>query len=236
VNFPPWRRRSGGGGGRLCAATLRAAATWRSGYAAACKAVYTGSIPVVAYRSACNKRFCSKQSGQVASPNRCKFAAALRFPGASLSGGCLLVEGVWVELSVFGQREAAAQVLREALAATDLQRPEGQEVLAQYLTAHRFNVSLWLEAQALLAPMLEAARQGRTPDHPGVGAHVVLELALSGAPATVVRSLAEQVSSAPAAVDPAALGMVMGMLVQALCMIDELDAAARIAGLALGAA
>ncbi len=31
-------------------ATLRygLAATWRSGYAAACKAVYTGSIPVVA--------------------------------------------------------------------------------------------------------------------------------------------------------------------------------------------
>lgn len=32
------------------AATLRSAlATWRSGYAAACKAVYTGSIPVVAF-------------------------------------------------------------------------------------------------------------------------------------------------------------------------------------------
>ena len=31
------------------AATLRPAATWRSGYAAACKAVYTGSIPVVAF-------------------------------------------------------------------------------------------------------------------------------------------------------------------------------------------
>jgi hypothetical protein len=28
-------------------------ATWRSGYAAACKAVYTGSIPVVALRNAC---------------------------------------------------------------------------------------------------------------------------------------------------------------------------------------
>ncbi len=32
--------------------TLRSPrATWRSGYAAACKAVYTGSIPVVAFRS-----------------------------------------------------------------------------------------------------------------------------------------------------------------------------------------
>jgi hypothetical protein len=27
-------------------------ATWRSGYAAACKAVYTGSIPVVALKNA----------------------------------------------------------------------------------------------------------------------------------------------------------------------------------------
>ena len=26
-------------------------ATWRSGYAAACKAVYTGSIPVVAFKN-----------------------------------------------------------------------------------------------------------------------------------------------------------------------------------------
>jgi hypothetical protein len=33
-----------GGGRYACTAT----ATWRSGYAAACKAVYTGSIPVVA--------------------------------------------------------------------------------------------------------------------------------------------------------------------------------------------
>jgi hypothetical protein len=28
-------------------------ATWRSGYAAACKAVYTGSIPVVAFGRVC---------------------------------------------------------------------------------------------------------------------------------------------------------------------------------------
>ncbi len=32
---------------------LQIMATWRSGYAAACKAVYTGSIPVVALRNAC---------------------------------------------------------------------------------------------------------------------------------------------------------------------------------------
>jgi hypothetical protein len=33
---------------QLARTTLGAPATWRSGYAAACKAVYTGSIPVVA--------------------------------------------------------------------------------------------------------------------------------------------------------------------------------------------
>ena len=32
----------------VAALPLAVAATWRSGYAAACKAVYTGSIPVVA--------------------------------------------------------------------------------------------------------------------------------------------------------------------------------------------
>ena len=38
---------------------MRLWATWRSGYAAACKAVYTGSIPVVAFlgREACPARY-----------------------------------------------------------------------------------------------------------------------------------------------------------------------------------
>jgi hypothetical protein len=49
-----------------------------------------------------------RSAWMVASPDRCKFAAALRFPGASLSGGCLLVEGVWVELSVFDSVEVLA--------------------------------------------------------------------------------------------------------------------------------
>ena len=39
-------------------------ATWRSGYAAACKAVYTGSIPVVAFeKRPYFGRFCLKASG-----------------------------------------------------------------------------------------------------------------------------------------------------------------------------
>ena len=49
----------------------------------------------------------------VASPNCCKFVAALRFPGASLSGGRFLVEGVWVELSVFDSVEVLAVDLGE---------------------------------------------------------------------------------------------------------------------------
>jgi hypothetical protein len=39
------------GGGRYASGASQA--TWRSGYAAACKAVYTGSIPVVALQKAC---------------------------------------------------------------------------------------------------------------------------------------------------------------------------------------
>ena len=49
----------------------------------------------------------------VASLNRCKFAAALRFPGVSLGGGDLLVEGVWVGLSVFDSVEVLAVELGE---------------------------------------------------------------------------------------------------------------------------
>ena len=41
----------GDGFARSRGATLTAAATWRSGYAEACKAFYTGSIPVVALRA-----------------------------------------------------------------------------------------------------------------------------------------------------------------------------------------
>ncbi len=44
----------------------------------------------------------------VASLNRCKFAAALRFPGSSLGGCDLLVEGVAVELLVFDSVEVLA--------------------------------------------------------------------------------------------------------------------------------
>jgi hypothetical protein len=36
---------------RLTARLVILSATWRSGYAAACKAVYTGSIPVVAFNA-----------------------------------------------------------------------------------------------------------------------------------------------------------------------------------------
>ncbi len=50
---------------------------------------------------------------EVASLNRCKFAAALRFPGVSLGGGDLLVEGVWVGLSVFDSVEVLAVELGE---------------------------------------------------------------------------------------------------------------------------
>jgi hypothetical protein len=44
----------------------------------------------------------------VASLNRCKFAGGLWFPGSSLGGGDLLVEGVAVELLVFDSVEVLA--------------------------------------------------------------------------------------------------------------------------------
>ena len=50
---------------------------------------------------------------RVASLNRCKFGAALGFPGVSLCGCDLLVDGVWVGLSVFDSVEVLAVELGE---------------------------------------------------------------------------------------------------------------------------
>jgi DNA-binding CsgD family transcriptional regulator len=135
-----------------------------------------------------------------------------------------------------GRREAAAQALRDALAAVGPDEPLGQEIFAEHLTAHRFVSSLLPGAQSHLARIVATARQGNVPAHPGLAAHTVLELAFAGERPELVRRLAEAVSADQAAAAPGVHGMYLGLLIQALCCVDELDAAERIAEEALGAA
>jgi hypothetical protein len=56
-------------------------ATWRSGYAAACKAVYTGSIPVVAFRtSRLRSQFGGLRGRLAIGGARCRAGASTRRP------------------------------------------------------------------------------------------------------------------------------------------------------------
>ena len=84
--------------------------------------------------------------------------------------------------------------------------------------------------------MIEAARAGHPPRDPGLLAHLVLRLAFAAEPAARVRALADRATAADPLVDPASLGILNGLIVQALCCVDELDAAERISDAALAAA
>src|SRR6202000_990338 len=58
---------------------------------------------------------------------------------------------------------------------------------------------------------------------------------LTAEPAARIRSLAERATAADPLVDPASLGILNGLIVQALCCVAGLDEAERISGLAIAA-
>ena len=135
-----------------------------------------------------------------------------------------------------GDHAAAAEAVRAVLDTIGPADPRTQGILARHLSAHRFRASLLPEARERLAPFIEAARAGSPPEHPGLAAHVALELALTGARPDLVLRIAERAAAGEQAVDPGAHGLLMGLIVQALSMVDELAAAERIADAALAAA
>lgn len=135
-----------------------------------------------------------------------------------------------------GDHAAAAAALREALDELGSDSPEGQELLGTYLTVNRFRAPLHPEAERRLAPIVEGARHGRVPNHGALVANVALTMALAGEPPATVRRLAAFATQMDPLVDARSLGLPMGMVVQALCAVDELDEAERIAGRGLAAA
>jgi DNA-binding CsgD family transcriptional regulator len=136
----------------------------------------------------------------------------------------------------YGEHEAAVSVMEEALELLEPEDPAVAPLLVGHLTASTFRAGLHPLAAARLRPLIEATRAGRPPDDPGLLTHLVLRLAFAGEPAALVRALAERAAAADPLGDPASLGILNGILIQALCCVDELDAAERISDAALAAA
>ena len=135
-----------------------------------------------------------------------------------------------------GTHEAAARAMEEALGLLEPDSPALPALLVGYLTATTFRAGLYPQASARLQPMIEAARTGQPPRDPGLLAHLALRLAFTAEPAPRVRALAERATAGDPLVDPASLGILNGLVIQALCCVDELDEAERISGLAIAAA
>jgi DNA-binding CsgD family transcriptional regulator len=135
-----------------------------------------------------------------------------------------------------GEHEASARALQEALALVEADDAIAQALIADELSATLFQAPLRARAAARVAPLLAAARNGRTPEHPGLLAHLALRLALAGGSPAQVRALAEQATANNPLVDSASYGMLMGIVIQALACVDELNVAERIADDALALA
>lgn len=135
-----------------------------------------------------------------------------------------------------GEHEAAARAMEEALELLDPDDPGYPALLGNYLTATTFRTGLHPLGMARLRPVIEAARDGRLPGDPGLLAHLTLRLAFAAEPAERIRALAERATAADPLVDPASLGILNGLVIQALCCVDELGAAERISDAAVATA
>ena len=135
-----------------------------------------------------------------------------------------------------GEHEAAVAAMDDALALLKPDDPARTPLLVSYLTATTFREPLYPLGTDRLRPVIEAARDGQPPADPGLLAHLVLRLAFAAGPAGQIRELAARATAADPLVDPASLGILTGLIVQALCCVDELDAAERICHEALAAA
>jgi DNA-binding CsgD family transcriptional regulator len=160
---------------------------------------------------------------------------ALRLPGAPADRVRALSALGRLRFNL-GEHEAAVAAMDQALALLEPEDPALPPLLVSYLTATAFRSSLHPLGARRLRPVLEAARGGQPPADPGLLAHLVLRLALAAEPAERIRALARRATASDPLVDPASLGILTGMVTQALCCVDELAEAERICESALAAA
>lgn len=159
---------------------------------------------------------------------------------------CRLAEGPEARVAAFtalarllfatGDHRAGAEAMDHALSEVDPADPGLAGSLATYLSLTTFRSSLRSLADERLQPIVGAARRGEFPAHPGLAAHLCLRLAFAAEPPARIRSLAEAATAADPLIDPATHGILMGVVVQALCAVDELDCAKGICDAALAAA
>lgn len=135
-----------------------------------------------------------------------------------------------------GEHEAGAAAMDEAMAQLEPGDPGLPRVLAGYLTLNTFRASPHPAAEERLASLIETARRGQPPGDPGLLAHLVLRLAFAAEPAAWICSLAKQATAADPFIYAGSVGILTGMVVQALCCVDELDCAEGICDAALEAA
>ncbi|HEY6493716.1 MAG TPA: LuxR C-terminal-related transcriptional regulator, partial [Trebonia sp.] len=135
-----------------------------------------------------------------------------------------------------GEHEAAADAVEEALGLLKPDDPALPSLLVGYLTASTFRTGRHPLAAARIRPLMEAARAGQPPGDPGLLTHLALRFAFAGESPARVRALAERATADDPLVDPASLGILNGIVVQALCCVDELGAAERISAGAVAAA
>jgi DNA-binding CsgD family transcriptional regulator len=153
--------------------------------------------------------------------------------GAQRAQGLRLLSRIELGL---GDHAAAARALSEVLGELGPDHPVAQRVLAEYLTVNRFRANLHGDAVAQLKPIVAAARLGSWPTEPGLLAHVALNLALEGEDAATIRAMATTATAEDPLLDRESHGMFMGIIVQALCCVDELELAEKIADEAQSAA
>lgn len=132
-----------------------------------------------------------------------------------------------------GRHAESTRLVQDLLDRLDADDPIAQQLVVEELSAASFRASLRAGADARMAPIERAAASGRLPEHPGLVAHLALRYALAGEAPERVRALAERAVATDPLVDPASLGMLAGIVVQALACVDELDAAEELAEAAL---
>ncbi|WP_406460072.1 AAA family ATPase [Streptomyces sp. NBC_01622] len=135
-----------------------------------------------------------------------------------------------------GDFPAGAAASEEALDLLPPHDPVWQGLLADYLTIATFYPPLLAKADLRLLPVLAAARGANPPSRPSLLAHVALRLALAGDPACDVRRLADAALADDVLPPPAGHGALTGIVLHALVICGELDAAQQAADAAVTAA
>lgn len=124
-----------------------------------------------------------------------------------------------------GDHAGSLEATEAALDRLDPHDPAAESLLANYLAAGTFHAPSHARTEPRMAALVHTARTIGLPQHRGLLAQLSLRFALTGEPAHRVRAVADQALAGDPLIDPAAHGMSLSLVVQALSCVDDLDAA-----------